>query len=68
MATLKTQKTTASVSDFVAAIPEEKRRSDCETLLHLMEEITGHAPVLWGASIVGFGEYHYRYASGREGD
>lgn len=55
-----------SVEDFVSTIAHQKRRRDAETLLDLMEEVTGEEPALWG-SIVGFGKYDYRYASGREG-
>lgn len=68
MATLKTQPTRASASAFVAAIPDAARRRDCRTLLRLMREVTGEKPTMWGDSMVGFGSYHYKYASGREGD
>lgn len=64
----KTQKTEASVIDFLHSIPDEQKRQDCLTLLEMMSEITGLAPKMWGASIVGFGDVHYKYASGREGD
>ncbi|HEX6203900.1 MAG TPA: DUF1801 domain-containing protein [Thermoanaerobaculia bacterium] len=67
MSDLKTQPTAASVDDFLAALPAE-RRADCETLLSLLGRATGEPPRMWGPSIVGFGSYHYRYASGREGD
>lgn len=67
MATLKTAKTDESVADFLAAQPES-RRQDLYAIATMMEEITGCAPRMWGPSIVGFGSYHYRYASGREGD
>ena len=64
----KTRPTTASVQSFVKAIPDAKRRKDCVSLVGLMRKATGSKPKMWGTSIVGFGEYHYRYASGREGD
>ena len=68
MAELKTKKTKASVTAFLDKITDEQRRTDCQTLLNLMKRATGEEPKLWGSSIVGFGTYHYRYASGREGD
>ena len=67
MAELKTKKTEDSVSEFVAAIPDEKKRTDSQTLLEVIEKATGETPKMWG-TIVGFGDYHYKYASGREGD
>ena len=68
MAELKTKKTKASVTGFLEKISDEQRRKDCETVLNLMKQATGEEPKMWGSSIVGFGTYHYRYASGREGD
>jgi hypothetical protein len=68
MAELKTKKTKASVSAFLDKITDEQRRKDCQTVLNLMKQATGEEPKMWGSSIVGFGTYHYRYASGREGD
>jgi hypothetical protein len=68
MAELKTRPTDASVEDFIAAVDGEERRADCRTLVDLMRRVTGAEPMMWGPSIVGFGTYHYRYASGREGD
>lgn len=64
----KTKATDASVVAYLAAITDEARRADCEALVTLMSRATGHRPVMWGGSIVGFGSYHYRYESGREGD
>lgn len=64
----KTQKTDASVIDFLNSIPDEKKRQDCLTVFEIMRQITGLEPKMWGASIVGFGDVHYKYASGREGD
>jgi hypothetical protein len=58
----------ASVAEFLARVPDEHRRDDARRLCAMMQEITGEPPVMWGASIVGFGSYHYRYASGHEGD
>ena len=68
MAELKTKKTKASVTGFLEKITDEQRRKDCQTVLNLMKQATGEEPKMWGSSIVGFGTYHYRYASGREGD
>ncbi len=59
---------TASVEGFVRGIAEESRREDCSALVALMAEVSGATPRMWGSSIVGFGERHFRYASGREGD
>jgi hypothetical protein len=56
------------VEAFLDAIPSPERRADARTLAALLGEVTGEPPVLWAAGIVGFGRYHYRYASGREGD
>jgi len=64
----KTQKTNASVIDFLNSIPDEKKRQDCLTVFEIMRQVTGLEPKMWGASIVGFGDVHYKYASGREGD
>jgi Domain of unknown function (DU1801) len=68
MAELKTKPTQASVKEFFNQIPEKERRDDCIALAKMMEEITGDKPKMWGPSIVGFGTYHYKYESGREGD
>lgn len=64
----KTVPTGQSVEQFLNAIADEQQRDDSFTLLRLMREVTGLEPQMWGSSIVGFGSYHYRYASGREGD
>lgn len=64
----KTQATDADVDQFLAAIPDPGRREDCQRIRALMEAATGAPARLWGPSIVGFGVYHYRYESGREGD
>ncbi len=68
MSELKTQPTKASVEKFINQVPDEARREDCRQVARIMEEITGEKPTMWGPSIVGFGTYHYKYASGREGD
>jgi hypothetical protein len=68
MAELKTQPTTQDVNEFLNAISDEHKRADSLTLAQTMQEITGAPPVMWGSSIIGFGNTHYRYASGREGD
>ena len=64
----KTQKTGASVEEFLASVSNAQRRADGLTLLDMMKDVTGLEPEMWGPSIIGFGEYHYRYESGREGD
>ena len=68
MAELKTQKNEASVEEFLNAIPDETKRKDAFTVLELMRQATGAEARMWGNSIVGFGDLHYHYASGREGD
>jgi uncharacterized protein DUF1801 len=68
MAELKTKPTGASVEKFLNQIADETRRDDCFKIAKIMEDITGEEPKMWGPSIVGFGSYHYKYASGREGD
>jgi hypothetical protein len=68
MAELKTRPNKRSVEAFLRAVKDEKRRGDAFSLLGLMREATGAAPEMWGDSIVGFGRYHYRYESGREGE
>jgi len=68
MAELKTKQTGASVKQFLNKITDEQRRDDCFAIAKMMEEATGAKPKMWGSSIVGFGSYHYKYESGREGD
>jgi len=68
MAELKTKPTTASVSDFLETVDDEERRRDCLAVVKIMQKATGANPKMWGPSIVGFGDHHYRYASGRELD
>ena len=68
MGELKTKPTNASVEKFLNQITDEERREDCFKVAKIMEEITGCKPTMWGPSIVGFDTYHYKYASGQEGD
>ena len=68
MAKSKTTETDASVDAYIAAIADETRRVDCRDLVRLMGKVTKESPKMWGSSIVGFGRYHYKYASGHEGD
>jgi hypothetical protein len=68
MSANKTQKTTASVVDFLNNLSDEKKRQDSFTLLELMKQVSGFEPKMWGPSIIGFGDRHYKYESGREGD
>lgn len=64
----KTRPTGFSVTAYLAGIADVTRRKDCKALAMLMRRVTGSAPRMWGAGIVGFGSYHYKYASGHEGD
>ena len=68
MAELKTKKNRASVAKFLNSVKDPARRKDAKAVHALMKEVTGEKAVMWGPSIVGYGSYHYRYASGREGD
>ena len=68
MAEAKTKPTNVVVKEFLNKVPDEGRREDSFAVAKIMEEITGEKPKMWGPSIVGFGTYHYKYASGREGD
>lgn len=68
MSELKTQKNDASIVAFLNSIENEKRKKDAFTLLELMKKISQSEPNMWGTSIIGFGNYHYKYASGKEGD
>ena len=68
MAELKTKQTDQSVEAFLNGVADEKKRQDCFTILELMKQATRAEPKMWGGSIVGFGNYRYKYASGREGD
>lgn len=64
----KTVATTLSVTDFIASVDDEKKRNDSQVLLEVMARLSGQQPKMWGTSIIGFGNYHYKYDSGREGD
>jgi len=64
----KTQATKFSVDAFIASRKDEQVRDDCHALVKMMTRITRCEPKMWGTSIVGFGDFHYKYASGREGD
>ena len=64
----KTKPTDASVADYIESLDHEARKADSRTLVKAMADWTGMKPKLWGTSIIGFGEYHYTYESGREGD
>jgi len=66
--TNKTVATDASVNAYIEAIEKPDRKADCEVLLGVMERLTGCEATMWGKTIVGFDEYHYKYESGREGD
>ena|SRR5664279_4811161 len=64
----QTKPTKLSVAAFIAALPDQARRTDAKALVKLMQSATGEKPQMWGPSIIGFGSYHYRYETGREGD
>ena len=68
MSSNKTVETEASVEKFINAVGNEQRRTDSWEMIEMMKRITGSEPKMWGDSLVGFGNYHYKYASGREGD
>jgi uncharacterized protein DUF1801 len=68
MAENKTKPTTLSVAAFVDALTDPTRRADAKSLVKLMQSAAGEKPKMWGPSIIGFGSYHYKYESGREGD
>ena len=67
MAENKTKPTSASVDAFIAGIENPRRRAEALSAVSIYEEVTGLPPVMWGPSIIGFGEYHYEYKSGRKG-
>lgn len=68
MSEAKTRPTDASVEDFLKSVEHPQKREDGFELLEMMKEITNEEPIMWGPSIIGFGSYHYKYESGREGD
>lgn len=65
---IKTQPTSVSPAKFLAGLEDDKKRTDAEWLLQMMEAVTGEPAVMWGPSIIGFGTYRYQYPSGREGE
>lgn len=65
---MKTVPTESNANDFINQIENKQRREDCIQLNNLLKKWTKEEPIMWGASIVGYGSYHYKYASGREGD
>ncbi len=68
MADIKTKPTDQAVEQFIDSVNHETRKADAWTILRMMHDITGDEPRMWGASIIGFGQYHYKYDSGHEGD
>lgn len=68
MAEIKTKPAQVNVDDFIAAVEKPVRRADAEVLRDMMERVTGEPATMWGPTIIGFGTYHYRYASGHEGN
>jgi len=68
MAEMKTKQTKASVEDFLNLIEDNQKREDCFEIVKMMKLVTKKEPKMWGPSIIGFGSYHYKYESGREGD
>ncbi len=68
MSDLKTQRNDGDVRAYLEGVANQRRREDSLVVLDIMGEITGEAAEMWGSSIVGFGSYRYKYASGREGD
>ena len=68
MAEMKTKQTEASVEDFLNRIEDNQKREDCFEIVKMMKQVTKKEPKMWGPGIIGFGSYHYKYESGREGD
>ena len=68
MAELKTKLNDASIEDFLNTVEDEQKRKDCLEIVKIMKQVTKEEPKMWGPSIIGFGSYHYKYESGREGD
>ena len=64
----KTKVSDSSVSQFLATVDDEVKRQECQEILEMMQDASGSPPKMWGTSLIGFGSYHYTYASGREGD
>ena len=68
MAEIQTKVNEASVEDFLNKVEDQQKRKDCFEILKIMQDVTQKEPKMWGPAIIGFGSYHYKYASGREGD
>lgn len=68
MAENKTIETAASVEEFIASVPDDLKQKDCKEILKIFSDATGFEARMWGPAIIGFGRYHYKYESGREGD
>lgn len=68
MAEMKTVQTEASVEDFLNLVEDDQKREDCFEIVKMMKQVTKKEPKMWGPAIIGFGSYHYKYESGREGD
>jgi hypothetical protein len=64
----KTKETAVSAGDYIEAVADDAQRIDARKIAAMMERLSGHVPKMWGPSIIGFGSYHYKYDSGREGD
>jgi hypothetical protein len=64
----KTTENNGSVIDFIKSVPDQQRQKDALTIIELMKKESGFEPKMWGPAIIGFGSYHYKYESGREGD
>ena len=68
MADMKTKVNDASVEEFLSKVEDEQKRKDCFEIVKIMKQVTKKEPKMWGPAIIGFGSYHYKYESGREGD
>lgn len=68
MAKMKTTANEASVEEFLGNVKDEQKRKDSFEIVNMMKQVTKEEPKMWGAAIIGFGSYHYKYESGREGD
>ena len=68
MAEMKTKVNAASVEGFLSTVEDEQKRKDCFEIVKMMKQVTKKKPKMWGPAIIGFGSYHYKYESGREGD
>jgi hypothetical protein len=68
MAEIKTKVNEASVQEFLSKVEGEQKRQDCFEIVKIMQQVTKEDPKMWGSAIIGFGSYHYKYDSGREGD